>query len=86
MRLSPAGTAAAVATTSACDDIRRIIGDDIDIMAKDANGFFAIFRDAVLTLPEAVGEAGHFLARAAIQAIQNPEMPPMQHLEIPPDS
>ena len=80
-----AGMAAAVASTSACDDLRRTLGQDIDIMAKDANGFFAIFRNSILTLPEAVGAAGDFLARAAIQAIQNPELPPMQYLEVLPD-
>ncbi len=82
--VAAAGTAAAVATTSACEELGRIIGEDIDIISKDANRFLAIFRSSILTLPEAVGAAGDFLARAVIQAIQHPELPPMQYLEVPP--
>ncbi len=78
-----ASTTGALAATAAVEELGLVMGSDIDIIAKDANSFLKIFRKNILTLPEAVGAAGDFLARAVIQAIQNPELPPMQYLEVP---
>jgi len=78
-----ASTTAALAATAAIEGLGMNVGDEIDIASKDANGFLKIFRQNILTLPELVGTAGDFLARAVIQAIQHPELPPLQYLEVP---
>lgn len=76
-------TTAALAVTAAVEDAGLKVGAEVDIASKDANRFLKIFRKDLVTLPEAVGAAGAFLARAVIQAIQEPDLPPMQYLEVP---
>ena len=39
----------------------------------------------IIAINEDVKEAGEFLARAAIQAIKEPHLPPMQGLDVPKD-
>lgn len=78
-----ASNTAALAATAAIEGLGLILGQDVDVVSKDSNGFLKIFRSEILTVDEVVGAAGDFLARAAMQAVQNPELPPMQHLEVP---
>ena len=78
-----ASSAAALAATAAFENLNRTLGKDVDVISKDSNSFLKIFRAELLTLPETVGAAGEFLARAVIQAIRNPDLPPMQFLEVP---
>jgi LacI family transcriptional regulator len=78
-----ANTTAAMAAVSALEHKGRTLGNDIDVIAKEAISFLKLFRSEILTLPEAVGAAGEFLAKAAIHAIQEPTTPPMQFLEVP---
>jgi LacI family transcriptional regulator len=78
-----ANTTAAMAAVSALEHEGRTLGADIDVIAKEAISFLKLFRSEILTLPEAVGAAGAFLAKAAIHAIQEPTAPPMQFLEVP---
>jgi LacI family transcriptional regulator len=44
-----------------------------------------LFRKDIIALAEDVKTAGEFLARAAIQAIREPHLPPLQGLDIPRD-
>jgi len=78
-----ASTSAALAATAAVEQMGLTIGQEIDIVSKDANNFLKIFRREMLTVPEAVGAAGAFLSKAILQAIREPELPPMQFLEVP---
>jgi LacI family transcriptional regulator len=43
-----------------------------------------LLRPEILVCPEAISDAGAFLAKAAIQAIREPDAKPMQELEVPP--
>lgn len=79
-------TAATMAAVGAIESAGRTIGADVDVFTKEAIPILGLFRPAILSIPEDVGRAGEFLARAAIQAIREPEHPPLQGLEVPEDS
>ena len=81
--IATASTTAAIASVAALEQSGMTLGGDIDVMSKEAIPFLKLFRSEILTLPEAVGTAGEFLAKAALNAIQNPTAPPMQYLEVP---
>ncbi|MGQ7847116.1 LacI family transcriptional regulator [Granulosicoccus sp. 3-233] len=57
----------------------------IDIFGKQSTPFARLFRKELLSMPENVQWAGQFLARAVLQAINEPELPPLQELEVPVD-
>jgi len=59
------------------------VGSDIDVVSREAIPFLKMFRSEVLVAHEDVAEAGHFLARALLQRIDKPELPPMQYLDVP---
>lgn len=74
---------AALAATAAVEGLGLKLGQDVDVVSKDTNGFLKIFRSEILTVDEFIGSAGDFLAKAAMQAVQDPDLPPMQHLAVP---
>ncbi len=76
-------TTAAMTVASTAEELGRTIGAELDIYAKEAIPFLRRFRPSILTVHEDVATAGSFLARAAIQRIKAPTMPPMQMLERP---
>ena len=59
------------------------VATDIDVFSKEAMPFLQLFRKGIIVIPEDVKHAGEFLARAAIQAVREPNAPPMQGLEVP---
>jgi LacI family transcriptional regulator len=73
----------ALATTRGIEEIGRVIGDDIDVAAKEAIPLLKAFRDDILVCHEDVGETGMFLASALMRAIDEPDLPPMQKLIAP---
>jgi len=73
----------ALATTRAIEKLGRVIGDDIDLAAKEAIPLLKAFREDILVCYEDVGETGAFLAEALIRAIDAPHLPPMQKLITP---
>ncbi len=77
---STSATMAAVAAMELCG---RSVGTDTDVFAKEAIPFLRLFRPGILTVQEDVGQAGEFLARAAIRAVREPDLPPMQGLAAP---
>ncbi|MBL4811282.1 MAG: substrate-binding domain-containing protein [Rhodobacteraceae bacterium] len=79
---SPSATMAAVAGLEAAG---RVVGQDIDVFAKEAIPFLQLFRPKIIAMQEDVRKAGEFLARAAIQAIKQPDAAPMQGLDVPLD-
>ena len=78
-----ASTISSMAATAAAESLGRVLGQDIDIAAKEAVSFLKHFRPSILTLHEDVSKAGAFLARATIQAISDPTAKPMQYLDAP---
>ena len=78
-------TTSAMAAVSAIEHCGKTIGKEVDVFAKEAVPFLKLFRADILTLAEKIGIAGAFLAKAAIQAIRDPDAPPLQALELPSD-
>ncbi len=76
---------AAIAAIVAIEKNGRILGRDIDVYGKEVIPILKMFRENIIVELEDVGRAGRFLARAAMQQLQDPEMPLMKHLEIPTD-
>ncbi|MBE0412269.1 LacI family transcriptional regulator [Yoonia sp.] len=78
-----ASTSSAMAAVAGLEQHGATVGREIDIFTKEAIPFLKLFRPDIMTISERVGTAGAFLARAAIQAIKDPDAPPLQCLEIP---
>lgn len=72
-----------MAAVTGLESIGRVVGEDMDVFAKEGAPFLSLFRQAILTVPEDVGRAGTFLAEAAITMINDPDAPPVQGLEVP---
>ncbi|WP_293447149.1 LacI family transcriptional regulator [Planktotalea sp.] len=77
---------AAIAAIVAIEKHGRKLGEDIDVYGKEVIPILKMFRENILVEMEDVGLAGRFLAKAAIQQLQDPDLPLMQHLEIPTDN
>jgi LacI family transcriptional regulator len=77
---STSATMGAVGALEACG---HHLGQDIDVFAKGSIPFLRLFRPGILVVEENVKEAGEFLARAAIRAIREPHLPPLQGLDVP---
>jgi LacI family transcriptional regulator len=61
-----------------------VLGRDFDVGTKDSVRFLRRFRADMLVVHEDVGEAGDFLARAVMRAIdRRSPQEPMQHLDVP---
>ncbi len=76
-------TSAAMAAVVGLEMAGRVVGADIDVFAKEAIPFLHMFRSGIIALNEDVGQAGAFLAQAAMQAVREPDRPPMQGLDVP---
>lgn len=79
---SPNATMAAIAGLEAAG---RVTGTDFDVFSKETVPFLTLFRPQILTAREDITEAAQFLAKAALQAIDKPDLPPLQHLVGPAD-
>ena len=61
-----------------------VLGRDFDVGTKDSVRFLRRFRADMLVVHEDVGEAGDFLARAVMRAIdRRSPQEPTQHLDVP---
>jgi LacI family transcriptional regulator len=76
---------AAISAIVAIEQNGRILGKDIDVYSKEVIPILKMLRENIIVVKEDVNLAGQFLARAAIQQLQHPELPLMQHLEVPTD-
>lgn len=76
---------AAIAAIVAIEEHGRKLGHDIDVFGKEVIPILKMFRENIIVELEDVGHAGCFLAKAVMQQLQNPDLPLMQHLEIPTD-
>lgn len=80
---SPVASLAAVDAVDVFESAFPGQGRKVDVFGKESMPFRSLFRKEFLSMPEDVRRAGRFLARAALQAIQTPDLPPLQELEIP---
>lgn len=78
-------TSSAMALISVFEQAGKVIGRDFDVVAKEAIPVLNMFRPEVIAMYEDVARAGEFLAQAAINAIRDPDAPPMQELNVPGD-
>ncbi|MFV0360128.1 LacI family transcriptional regulator [Tropicimonas sp.] len=76
-----ASSTAAIAAVTAIEDGGRSVEQEVRVLTKEAVPFLRVIRKDIIVIPENVYRAGVFLAQAAIQAINNPDAPPMQGLE-----
>jgi LacI family transcriptional regulator len=75
-----------IASMSVVDAVERLglnLGHDIDLFTREAIPFLKLFRPQIHLIREDVGWVGTNLARAIIQAIRDPDAPPLQGLEVP---
>ena len=74
-------TSSAVLSIAALEQNDKVLGTDIDLFAKEATPYLKYIRSDVMSVYEDLNMAGTFLAKAALQAINNPDAEPMQRLE-----
>ncbi|MDR7126900.1 LacI family transcriptional regulator [Pseudotabrizicola sp. 4114] len=76
-------TTAAMASVNAAEHLGLVLGRDFDLVAKEALRFLHRFRREILVVHEDVREAGDFLARAVVAAVERRDSPAQQGLERP---
>ena len=76
-------TAAAMASVAAVEAAGRAVAQDVDVLSKEALPFLKLFRPGIITLAEDAVRAADFLARATVQAVDRPDLPPLQALDFP---
>ncbi len=76
-------TTAAMAAVNAGERLGLVLGQDFDLVAKEAIRFLHRFRREILVVHEDVREAGDFLARAAVAAVERKGGAAQQGLERP---
>ncbi|MFK7992606.1 MAG: LacI family transcriptional regulator [Granulosicoccus sp.] len=81
--LLSASTTAALGAIATVDNLGLTIGTDVDVCTREIIPLLGRFRPGILTVDEDVSRAGQFLAKAILQAIEHPEMTPLQALEVP---
>jgi LacI family transcriptional regulator len=77
---------AAISAIVAIEKHGRKLGQDIDVYSKEVIPILKMFRENIIVEIEDVGLAGRFLAKAAIQQLQDQSLPLMQQLEVPTDT
>ena len=76
-------TTAAMAAIAGAERLNRVLGQDFDVVAKEAIAVLRRFRQEILIVREDVGRAGEFLARALLAAIEKRDWTERQGLEVP---
>ena len=79
-------TRSAVSTIVAIEKRGLRLGTDIDVYGKEVLPILQMFRQNIIVEQEDIGAAGRHLANAVVQRLSNPDLPALQHLEIPSDS
>lgn len=74
---------AALAITSAMTESGRVIGRDFDVIVKGSRRLLGMANPGIIVIDEDTQRGADFLARAVLQAIQKPDLPPMQEVEMP---
>jgi LacI family transcriptional regulator len=76
-------TTSAMAAVTAAESCGLKLGQDLDLVAKEAINFLHRFRPEIIVVHEEVSLAGDFLARAVVAAIERRDDGPFQHLDQP---
>jgi LacI family transcriptional regulator len=76
-------TTAAMAAIAGAERMGRVLGQDFDVVAKEAIPVLRRFRQQTIIVREDVGRAGEFLAHALVAEIEKRVWPERQGLEIP---
>jgi len=78
-----ASTTAALGAIATIDNLGLEIGREVDVCTREIIPLLGRFRRGILTVDEDVTQAGLFLAKAILQAIEHPHDAPLQGLEVP---
>jgi len=73
----------AMAATVGFERNGRILGEDFDLVSKDAIKFLRLFRERIIVVEEDLQRAGTFLARTALALAEGQTDVPFQELEVP---
>lgn len=76
-------TTSAMAAIAGAERLGRTLGQDFDVVAKEAIAVLRRFRQDILIVREDVGRAGEFLARALVAEIEKRDWANRQGLEVP---
>ncbi len=76
-------TTAAMCVVAAAEGAGLVFNKDFDVAAKEAIPILGLFRQGIIVVHEDVGQAGAFLARAVMAAIEDRTAPVLQKLDIP---
>jgi LacI family transcriptional regulator len=76
-------TTAAMSAIYGAERTGRVLGRDFDVVAKEAIAVLRRFREDIIIVPEDVGRAGDFLARALVATIEKRDPVDRQGLEVP---
>jgi LacI family transcriptional regulator len=78
-----ASTTGAMAAIAAAEGCGAVLGRDFDLVSKEAIQFMHRFRREVIIAQEDVAQAGDFLARAVVAAIEGKGTAPAKGLQVP---
>lgn len=78
-----ASTTAALGAIATIDKLGLEIGHDVDMCTREIIPLLGRFRRGVLTVDEDVTQAGEFMSKAILHAIEHPHEKPLQGLEVP---
>ena len=73
-------TNSAMGAVAGIEAAGRKLGREVDVVAKEAIPFLQLFRPEMIVVEEDVAAAGEALAKAAVQANEKPDAPPVQIL------
>jgi LacI family transcriptional regulator len=76
-------TTAAMSAIAGAEQSGGVLGQDFDVVAKEAIAVLRRFRRDIIIIPEDVGRAGDFLAHALVAAIERRTLDQRQGLEVP---
>jgi LacI family transcriptional regulator len=76
-------TTAAMSAVAGAEQAGRVLGQEFDVVAKEAIAVLRRFRREIIIIREDVGRAGDFLAHALVAAIEKRPLADRQGLEIP---
>lgn len=74
---------AAIAAIVAIEERGLELGTDIDVYGKEVVPILKMFRKNIIVELEDIAAAGRHLAKAVVRRLREPDLPPLQHLEVP---
>lgn len=78
-----ASTNATLAVIAGMESCGCAVGREFDVVAKEGLHMLKFIRPEIIVVQENIEATGAFLAKAAIQAVHQPDLAPMQFLEVP---